>query len=35
MPSTRRPTEDWDGLTVALREYRDVFLMVPDPFVEG
>jgi mannose-6-phosphate isomerase-like protein (cupin superfamily) len=33
--NTTTATEDWDGLTVALREYRDVFLMVPDPFVEG
>jgi quercetin dioxygenase-like cupin family protein len=24
--------EDWDGLQTALRTYRDVFRMVPDPF---
>jgi len=32
---TTTDAEDWEGLTAALREYRDVFLMVPDPFADG
>jgi mannose-6-phosphate isomerase-like protein (cupin superfamily) len=27
--------EDWDGLTAALRDFGDVFRMVPDPFADA
>lgn len=29
---TSTAAEDWDALTAALREYKDVFVLVPDPF---
>lgn len=33
LDATRR-AEDWDGLLATLRDFPDVFRMVPDPFAE-